>query len=145
MLSERELSAAIGSTAYDGSGAKIGTVEHFFVDDRTGQPTWVAISTGLFGTRVSLVPLRDCTWDGNALTIPFDKTALKTAPQHEPGTALSPSDEDDLHRHYGSGKPESTVDAVRDSSDDSGIRDEIAADTDDDDALKRTRSADGTS
>ena len=53
MLSERELSAAIGSTAYDGSGHKIGTVEHFFVDDRTGAPTWVAVATGLFGTRTT--------------------------------------------------------------------------------------------
>src|SRR3712207_8993979 len=36
MLSEREVSAAIGSTAYGDGGDKVGTVEHFFVDDRTG-------------------------------------------------------------------------------------------------------------
>ena len=43
MLSEREVSAAIGSTAYGANGDKLGTVESFFVDDRTGAPTWVAV------------------------------------------------------------------------------------------------------
>ena len=47
MLTEQELSAAVGSTAYAPDGDKIGTVEHFFVDDRTGAPTWVAVITGL--------------------------------------------------------------------------------------------------
>ena len=61
MLSEREVSAAIGSTAYGSNGDKIGTVEHFFVDDRTGAPSWVAVSTGLFGTRHSIVPAVDAT------------------------------------------------------------------------------------
>ena len=51
MLTEREVAAAIGSTAYGPDGSKIGTVENFFVDDRTGVPTWVSIATGLFGTR----------------------------------------------------------------------------------------------
>jgi hypothetical protein len=36
MLTEQQLSAAIGTTAYGADGDKIGTVDHFFVDDRTG-------------------------------------------------------------------------------------------------------------
>ena len=43
MLSEREVSTSIGSTAYGVNGDKLGTVEHFYVDDRTGAPTWVAV------------------------------------------------------------------------------------------------------
>ena len=62
MLSEREVSAAVGSTAYGTDGGKLGTVEAFFVDDRTGAPTWVAVSTGLFGTRHSIVPAVDATF-----------------------------------------------------------------------------------
>ena len=30
MLTEREVSAAVGGTAYDADGGKLGTVEHFF-------------------------------------------------------------------------------------------------------------------
>ena len=100
MLSERELSAAIGSTAYDGSGDKIGTVEHFFVDDRTGAPTWVAVATGLFGTRTSIVPADDATFADGALRLPVTVEAVKSAP-HVGGEHLDPAEEAELREHYG--------------------------------------------
>jgi stress response protein YsnF len=100
MLSERELSVAIGSTAYDSSGDKIGTVEHFFSDDRTGAPTWVAISTGLFGTRHSVVPAVDATFADGALRLPVTVDAVKSAP-HVADDHLDPAAEMELRRHYG--------------------------------------------
>ena len=102
MLSERELSAAIGSTAYDGSGDKIGTVEHFFVDDRTGVPTWVAVTTGLFGTRSSVAPAVDATFADGDLRLPVSAEAVKSAPRVD-GNHLDPAEEADLRRHYGVG------------------------------------------
>jgi stress response protein YsnF len=100
MLSERELSAAVGTTAYDGSGDKIGTVEHFFVDDRTGAPTWVAVTTGLFGTRHSVVPAVDASFDDGGLRLPVSVDAVKSAP-HVAGDHLDPGEEAELRRHYG--------------------------------------------
>ncbi len=100
MLSERELSAAVGSTAYDGNGAKIGTVEHVFVDDRTGAPTWVAVSTGLFGTRHSVVPAVDASFTDGDLRLPVSVDAVKSAP-HVQGDHLDPGEEAELRRHYG--------------------------------------------
>jgi stress response protein YsnF len=100
MLSERELSAAIGSTAYDGSGDKIGTVEHFFIDDRTGAPTWVAVTTGLFGTRTSIAPAVDATFDEGSLRLPVSAQAVKSAP-HVTGEHLDPAEEAELRQHYG--------------------------------------------
>lgn len=35
------------------------------------------------------------------LTVPFDQDMIKAAPHHDPEVALSPSDEEDLYRHYG--------------------------------------------
>jgi stress response protein YsnF len=102
MLDEREVSAAIGSTAYDASGAKIGTVEHFYVDDRTGAPSWVAVTTGLFGTRQSVVPAMDATFADGGLRLPVAVDAVKSAP-HLAGDHLSPDDEAELRRHYGAG------------------------------------------
>ncbi len=100
MLSERELSAAIGSAAYGPDGEKIGTVEHFFTDDRTGAPTWVAVSTGLFGTRHSVVPATDATFTEGSVRLPVTKDAVRTAPsvsdQH-----LDPEAEALLRQHYG--------------------------------------------
>ncbi|MGY1663673.1 PRC and DUF2382 domain-containing protein [Geodermatophilus sp. SYSU D00705] len=99
MLSERELSAAIGSTAYGPDGQKIGTVEHFFTDDRTGAPTWVAVSTGLFGTRHSVVPAEEATFTDGALQLPVTRDAVRSAPQVS-DEHLDPDAEALLRRHY---------------------------------------------
>jgi stress response protein YsnF len=100
MLSERDVSTSIGSTAYGANGDKLGTVESFFVDDRTGAPTWVAVLTGLFGTRQSIVPAVDATFDeSRGLRLPVTAAAVKSAPQLS-GDHLSPEDEDALRRHY---------------------------------------------
>ena len=100
MLSEREVAAAIGSTAYGDGGDKLGTVEHFFVDDRTGEPTWVAVTTGLFGTRHTVVPAREAVWDDGALRVPVSAAAVKDAPAMH-GNHLDPGEEAELRRHYG--------------------------------------------
>ena len=123
MLSERELSAAIGSAAYGPDGEKIGTVEHFFTDDRTGAPTWVAVSTGLFGTRHSVVPATDATFTDGSVRLPVTKEAVRTAPsvsdQH-----LDPDAEALLRQHYGldSGTGTSTAPAAP-AGDDTTTRD----------------------
>ena len=102
MLSEREVSAAVGSTAYGANGDKLGTVEHFFVDDQTGAPTWVSVTTGLFGTRHSVVPAVDAAYDEDdgTLRLPVTADAVKSAPQLA-GDHLDPQEEAELRRHYG--------------------------------------------
>ena len=122
MLSERELSAAIGSAAYGPDGEKIGTVEHFFTDDRTGAPTWVAISTGLFGTRHSVVPATDATFSEGSVRLPVTKEAVRTAPsvsdQH-----LDPDAEALLRRHYGLDSGTGTTAPAVPAGDDTTTRD----------------------
>ena len=102
MLTEREVSAAVGSTAYGANGDKLGTVEHFYVDDRTGSPTWVSVITGLFGTRHSVVPAVDAAYDQDdgSLRLPVTAEAVKSAP-HLAGEHLDPAEEAELRRHYG--------------------------------------------
>ena len=106
MLSEREVSAAVGSTAYGANGDKLGTVEHFFVDDRTGAPTWVSVSTGLFGTRHSIVPAVDAAYDetDGSLRVPVTAEVMKNAPTLG-GDHLDPAEEAELRRHYGIAEP----------------------------------------
>jgi stress response protein YsnF len=99
MLGEREVSAAVGGTAYGANGDKLGTVEHFFVDDRTGAPTWVAVTTGLFGTRHSIAPAADATFTDGRLQLPVTAEALTSAPSLS-GDHLSPAEEDALRQHY---------------------------------------------
>jgi stress response protein YsnF len=100
MVSDQEMSAAIGGTAYGSDGGRLGTIEAFFVDDRTAAPTWVSISTGLFGTRHSVVPVADATFTDGVLRIPVTADAVKSAPPMA-GDHLDPGDEEALRRHYG--------------------------------------------
>ena len=67
----------------------------------TNAPEWAAVKTGLFGGHITLVPLAQASWDGDTLTVPFDKAALNDAPHHDPDAAISAQDEDELYRHYG--------------------------------------------
>ena len=45
-----------GRTVVDPDGDKVGTLEEFYLDRQSGDPTWAAIRTGLFGTHTSLAP-----------------------------------------------------------------------------------------
>ncbi len=90
-----------GATVTGSNGDKIGKVDEVYLDNTSGQPEWVSVKTGLFGSNVSLIPLSQATVSGDTVTVPFDKSFVKDAPHHDPGRELSPSDEDDLYRYYG--------------------------------------------
>ena len=90
-----------GTTVIGGDGEKLGSVDAVYYDNATDKPEWVAVRSGLFGTRVALVPLRRADHAGDALRVPFDKVQLRNAPHHDPGNELSSSDEADLYRYYG--------------------------------------------
>jgi uncharacterized protein (TIGR02271 family) len=91
----------IGAPVHSTAGEKLGRIESIYYDNETNRPEWAATRTGLFGGHVSLVPLDHGDWDGSTLTVPFDKAALKNAPHHDPDTAISSTDEEELYRHYG--------------------------------------------
>lgn len=82
-------------------GVKLGKVDNLYVDNDTNQPEWVAVKSGLFGTHVSLVPIKNAQFDGTELSVPFDKEQLKSAPHHHPNSDLSPLSEKYLYNHYG--------------------------------------------
>ena len=97
----QELRRWIGRTAVGPGGGKIGKVADIYLDEATGQPEWLAVSTGLFGTKVSFVPLQGATPQGDDLRVAFSKDQVKGAPNAEPDGALSQEEEARLYRHYG--------------------------------------------
>jgi hypothetical protein len=101
VLSPQQLTEAIGMTAYGPDGDEIGRVEHFFVDDRTGAPTWVAVTTGMSGTRHSIVPALDAQLRGGALQVPVGRDAVRGAPSPGDTQHLGPEEEAQLRAHYG--------------------------------------------
>jgi len=91
----------LNRTVIDPSGSKVGTVTDVYVDDQTKQPDWLAISTGLFGTKISFVPLDGARVDGDDVIVAYDKDTIKDAPRTEADGALSVEEEQSLYAHYG--------------------------------------------
>jgi len=80
---------------------KLGSVGQVYVDDASGDPSWVTVKTGLFGTSESFVPLEGARVDGDDIVVAFEEQAVRHAPRVDPDGALSPEEEEQLYRHYG--------------------------------------------
>ncbi len=53
-----------GRDALDANGEKIGSIDEIYEDTETGKPEWLAVKTGLFGTKVSFMPLAEASESG---------------------------------------------------------------------------------
>jgi uncharacterized protein (TIGR02271 family) len=105
MITEQNMTdlAAGRGNVYTNDGDKLGSIGQLYVDDETGQPSWVTVNTGLFGTSESFVPLQSASVDGNDVRVPYAKSLVKDAPKVERDGHLSPEEEDRLYRHYSLG------------------------------------------
>jgi uncharacterized protein (TIGR02271 family) len=103
MIGTETLDRVIGADVYDADGDKIGTASEVFLDDQSGNPEWVTVTTGLFGTKETFVPIRDADLTDNGVRVPVSKAAVKDAPKIDTDGHLSPQEEQELYRHYGLG------------------------------------------
>jgi uncharacterized protein (TIGR02271 family) len=90
-----------GSTAVDSDGEKIGTVEEIYMDAETGRPEWLAVKTGIFGMKLSFIPIAEASESDGDVRVPYDRQQVKDAPNAEPDGELSQEEESGLYRHYG--------------------------------------------
>jgi uncharacterized protein (TIGR02271 family) len=90
----------IGSTAVDADGQKVGKVGQIYLNDATGEPEWVTVSTGLFGTRESFAPLYGTQPGDGELRLGVTKQLIKDAPNIDTDGHLDGSEIDTLYRHY---------------------------------------------
>jgi len=88
------------ATAYDKAGEKLGSVKEVFVDEQTGQPTFVEVNHGLFGMNSSLVPLRGHDFNGDDLKLAFSKDRIEDAPDFDSDKPLTPEAQADIFKHY---------------------------------------------
>jgi uncharacterized protein (TIGR02271 family) len=103
MIGTDTISRVIGQDVYDESGDKIGSASEVYLDDETGQPEWVTVRTGLFGTKESFVPIRNADLTDDGVRVPVSKTQVKDAPKIDTDGHLSPEEEQELYRYYGMG------------------------------------------
>ena len=90
-----------GGNVVSADGQKIGSIGQVYVDDSTGEPSFVTVKTGLFGTAESFVPLQDATVTGGDIRVAYNKQEVKDAPRVDPDGRLEPAEEQRLYAHYG--------------------------------------------
>ena len=90
-----------GQDLLDADGDKIGSIEEIYLDAETNEPEWAVVTTGLFGTKRSFVPIGDASPSGDGVRVPFEKATVKDAPKVDPDGRLSQDEERELYQHYG--------------------------------------------
>jgi uncharacterized protein (TIGR02271 family) len=100
-MAATDVAAWRGGTAVDRDGEKIGTIDEIYADAETGKPEWLAVKTGLFGMKLSFIPIAEASETGGDVRVPYDTQQVKHAPHAEPDGELSQEEEADLYRHYG--------------------------------------------
>jgi uncharacterized protein (TIGR02271 family) len=105
MITLEQIPTVLDHPVYDTGGNKIGDASHVFLDDVTGQPEWVTVKTGLFGTSESFVPIHDASVVEDHLEVPYAKDKVKDAPNVDvnAGGHLSEQEEHRLYEYYGIG------------------------------------------
>ncbi len=103
MITREQIPTVLDHPVHDAEGAKIGDARHVFLDDTTGQPEWVSVKTGMFGSHESFVPIHDAALVGDHLEVPFARELVKHAPHADvdAGGHLSEQEEHRLYDHYG--------------------------------------------
>ena len=103
MIDTTNIGAVQGAKVLGTDGEKIGTVGQVYLDSNDGHPTWVTVSTGLFGTGESFIPIDKADFDGENLRVPYEKAFVKDAPRVDNDGEISPEQETELYQYYGSG------------------------------------------
>jgi uncharacterized protein (TIGR02271 family) len=126
MIGESQVQSLIGATAYDPSGDKIGKIGQIYYDDDSNQPKWATVSTVLFGTNETFVPVQDAELSGDRVTLGHDKAKIKDAPNIAEDGHLSPDEEQQLYRYYGLGSGTSGTNTTQNTyaeTSERGVRD----------------------
>ena len=116
MISMNEIQTLLdqnGAVLADG-GERIGKIEQVFLDDSTGQPEWVTVKTGMFGSAGTFVPLADASVSGTDIVVPYTRNTVKDAPRVDVDEHLSAEQEAELYRFYGLQYSESFADPGND-------------------------------
>ena len=101
MIDRDDVTTLSGATVRTRGGGKIGRVAEVYLDDETGQPEWVTVRTGLFGTKESFVPLAVARLERGELVVDATKEKVNGAPRIDEGGYLSEQKEAEIYRYYG--------------------------------------------
>ncbi|HEY0718235.1 MAG TPA: PRC and DUF2382 domain-containing protein [Streptosporangiaceae bacterium] len=100
MTNTEDLQNMEGRTAVDQDGTELGKIGQVYVDDQSGQPLWVTINTGMFGTRESFAPLYGSRTNGDNLQLAVTRDMVKDAPGVDADGHIGESENEALYEYY---------------------------------------------
>jgi uncharacterized protein (TIGR02271 family) len=102
MITQQQIPAVIHQHVYDNSGQRVGEIRHVYIDDNTGEPEWLGVKTGMFGTRETFVPVREADMIADHVEVGYDRDRIRRAPNVDvdAGGHLSVEEERELYRYY---------------------------------------------
>lgn len=111
-----EPSSLVGTTATGPDGGVLGTVTAVWLDDATGQPSWVGLTEGAHASpgddaAVVVAPLDGARTTDGGLRLAVPASLTRGAPRLSATQRLTPEDEVRLRGHYAGGRPEGTAGA----------------------------------
>lgn len=107
MITREQIPQVVGHPVHDAEGKKVGDAKHMYLDDNSGNPEWVTVKTGFFGSNETFVPTRSARLVQDHLEVPYPKEKIKGAPNVDvdAGGHLSVEEEQHLYRYYGIDRP----------------------------------------
>ncbi|WP_237205941.1 DUF2382 domain-containing protein [Rothia nasimurium] len=100
MATNETIETLRNSTVFGTDGEKIGKVGELYLDAQTGEPTFVTVNTGFFGTNESFIPVDKARYAGEEIHVPYTKEFVKDAPNIAEDGELSPAEEQRLYEYY---------------------------------------------
>jgi hypothetical protein len=94
-----------GQDVLDPEDQRIGRLEEIYYDRHGGSPGFACIKTGLFGRRLSFVPLVGASMARDHIRLAYPADQVKRAPSVEPDGQLTAEEEAALFEHYGLESP----------------------------------------
>ena len=86
-------------TAADGE--HIGKLVDAYVNDTSGEPEFLLVSSGVLGHRLHLAPAEGATRTGDEVRLAVSREAVEAAPHIHADNDLTPDEEKRLFEHYG--------------------------------------------
>ena len=92
MLTPAAIDSLTGTTVYDSAGYLLGHVASVYVDQHSGQPTFITITTGNHSTPEQVAPFHGATLADSQIRLAYPKDDISRAPRIEPGPHLALAD-----------------------------------------------------
>ncbi|NLA28109.1 MAG: PRC-barrel domain containing protein [Propionibacterium sp.] len=89
------------SVVISDDGTRIGSVGRIYLDDASGQVTFVTAKVGLFGQREVFVPVAGAMIGDGLVETPFRSDLVKNAPEVADDFRLTPGQEAGILRYFG--------------------------------------------